>query len=81
MKICKGCGKCCYMIQYKDKPLILSRPDKIRVKFYYGICEHLNNKNECNIYDQKRPSICENTIKGDFLCRTAVKKHQNIKKW
>jgi Fe-S-cluster containining protein len=73
---CKGCGKCCDMIQYRNKPLILSRPDKIRVKFIYGKCEHLNDKNECNIYDQERPSICENTEKGDLLCKIALRKHE-----
>jgi len=75
---CKGCGKCCIWIQFKDIPeykFCNECPDS--KKLYYGKCQHLNDKNECDIYDSGRPMGCILIERGSSSCIEFLKSHEN----
>jgi Fe-S-cluster containining protein len=60
---CKGCGKCCMNYNWKDIPEVTGD----NFSFIYGRCNHLNDKNECDIYEN-RSFVCQMFERGGKEC-------------
>lgn len=70
-KSCKGCGKCCIFEG-------LNIPDGVIIGEFIikdNRCIHLNNNNECDIYEN-RPNICRGTKRGGEACLNALKRYE-----
>jgi len=79
---CKGCGKCCMWMQFKDSPVYSMCPNcGSPWLIYFGRCPHLTTENECDMYGG--PLACRDDEcpiqKGDQSCIKFLEDYEKYK--